>query len=197
MNVRLVTAPVVEPVDLGTARGHLRVDTTDDDDLITTMIAASRQRAEDITRRALLTQTWDYAIAEWPRGKAITLPFGNLASVTSVKWKDTDGVETTLTLTTDYLVETNGAACGRIVLPYAGTWPSGTLYPSNPITVRFVCGWTSAELVPATIRAGILMLLADLYENRESQINASTMMPYNRNPTADALLWPHRLWDEW
>lgn len=196
MILKLVTGPLVEPVDLASAKLHLRVDVTDDDDVIAAMITAATAHVEDVTRRKILTQTWDYSIPAWPSGKAIKLPFGNLATVTSVKWKDDDGTETTLTLTTDYLVETNGDQCGRIVLPYAGTWPSGTLYPSNPITIRYVCGWTSPLLVPAPIKAAILMHLADLYENRETQLVGTINAVYSENKTVERLLASYRLADE-
>ncbi len=100
--------------------------TTAEDDLLSAIITASREHVEDITRRALLTQTWDYYLDEFPCSDFIRLPFGNLQSVTSVKYKDSDGTETTLTENTDYIVETNGEGCGRIVLPYGETWPSFT-----------------------------------------------------------------------
>lgn len=196
MRVVLVTAPTVEPVDVAAVKEHLRIDTADDDEYLTLLIAAVRQHVENTTRRALLTQTWDYSLQEWPNGTAFKLPFGNLQSVTSVAWTDDDGTATTLTANTDYLVETNGPACGRIVLPYATTWPSGTLYPSNPITVRYVCGWTAPELVPGDLRAAIKMLVADLYENREAQLVANMTQAYSVNQTVHALLGSHRLWEE-
>jgi len=168
---------------------------TAEDDLLTSIIYAARERIEDVTRRALLTQTWDYYLDAWPSVNYIKLPFGNLATVTSVSWKDEDGTETTLTVTTDYLVETNGEACGRIVLPYAETWPSGTLYPSNPIKVRFVCGWTAAALIPKKIIAAMKLICGDLYSNRESQSVGQAQI-YFQNKTAAALLASARLWDE-
>lgn len=133
-----------------------------------------------------------YAPGRWPCGDRIVLPFGNLASVTSVSYKDTAGTETTLAVTTDYLVETNGEQHGAIVLPCGGTWPSASLYPSNPIKIRFVCGWTSAALVPFKIKAAMLLLCADLYENRESQILSG--YDYRPTKTVDALLASARLW---
>jgi uncharacterized phiE125 gp8 family phage protein len=171
--------------------------TTAEDDLLTDLITTAREHVEDICRRALLTQTWKYYLDAFPSDKDfIKIPFGNLASVTSVKWKDTDGTETTMTVTTDYLVETNGEGCGRIVLPYGESWPSDTLYPSNPITIEFVCGWTTAALVPFKIKAAILMIIADLWENREAQIVNPTMEPYSTNKTVMNLLASARLWDE-
>jgi uncharacterized phiE125 gp8 family phage protein len=131
---------------------------------------------------------------EWPEGDFIKLPFGNLQSVTSVSWKDTDGTETTLTALTDYLVETNGDGVGRIVLPYGGSWPSGELYPSNPIKIRFVCGWEAADDVPFKIKAAIKMVCSDLYENREGQ--SLNNLTYQENKTVQRLLASSRLFDE-
>jgi len=171
--------------------------TTAEDDLLTAIIQASREHIEDITRRALLTQTWYYYLDGFPSDKDyIVLPFGNLQSVTSIKYKDSGGTETTMTVTTDYLVETNGEGYGRIVLPYGVSWPSATLYPSNPITIEFVCGWTAAANIPSKIRTAAKMICSDLYENREAQIVNPTMEPYSVNKTVAALLASTVLWKE-
>lgn len=197
MKVTLVTAPVLDAVDLASAKLHLRVDGTDDDDAIAAMVGAAAAQVEAITRRKLLTQTWDYSLPCWPQGNAIKLPFGNLqyslpATAVTVTWKDEEGTVTTLVDGTDYLVETNGTECGRVVLPYAGTWPSGTLYPSNPITVRFVCGWDSPEDIPYPIIAAIKLLTAKLYESRGEDTVGQTV---HEDTTALMLLQPYRLWD--
>ena len=140
--------------------------TSAEDDLLEAIITASREAVEDITRRALITQTWDLFLDGWPEGDSIKLPFGNLQSVTHVKYTDCDGVEKTLAENVDYVVETNGDQCGRVVLPYDGSWPSDTLYTSNPIVIRFVVGWTTAALVPSKIKTAIKLLAADLHANR-------------------------------
>lgn len=193
--IRTVAKVLLATCDFGTTVIRLEA-TTYDDDLLTAIITASREYVEDITRRFLLTQTWDYYINGWPTANYIKLPGGNLQSVTSVKWKDTDGTETTLTATTDYLVEPNGEGIGRIVLPYGETWPSGTLYPSNPITIRYVAGWTTAALVPAKIRSAILLICADLYVNREGKILGLTRQEFLENVIIKRLLASSRLWDE-
>lgn len=161
--------------------------TAEDDDL-TDLIPEGRQEVEGLTSRALLTQSWDYFLDRWPDGDFIKLPFGNLQSVTSVSWKDTDGTETTLTVTTDYLVETRGDGIGRIVLPYGDSWPSGTLYPSNPIKIRFVCGWTSAALVPKNIKRAVKLAIEDSYYHGN---RSDILKPAIRN-----LVRNYRLWDE-
>jgi len=191
-----VVTPVIEPVTLAEIKKHLKIDDDidEDDELLTGIIAAARGHVENITRRALLSQTWEYCLQKWPESNYIKLPYGNLQSVTSVKWKDTTGTETTLTVTTDYLVEVNGEGCGRIVLPYGGSWPSDTLYPSNPITIAYVCGWTSALAIPYEIKAAIKLICTDLYVNREGKTLSS--YSYQENEAVQALLASYRLWDE-
>jgi uncharacterized phiE125 gp8 family phage protein len=56
----------VEPITLNEAKAHLRVFGTDDDGYITSLIAAARQSAESLTDRALLPQTWELALDEFP-----------------------------------------------------------------------------------------------------------------------------------
>lgn len=189
-----VVKPIIEPLSLAEIKSHLRVDDSSDDEMLSTIIQVAREQVEDITRRALLTSTWDFVLQEWPVENYIKLPYGNLQSVTSVKWKDTDGTETTLTAGTDYLVETNGENVGRVVLPYGESWPSDTLYPSNPITIRFVCGWTAASLIPAKIRAACKLIAGDIYQNREGKI--LTGQSYQENKAVMALLTNARIWDE-
>lgn len=182
----LVVRPTIEPISLAEAKDHLEEAESDKDEMIIATIQAAREIAEDIMRRALLTQTWNYCLKEWPSTDRIRLPFGNLQSVTFVKWKDCDGTETTLTEGTDYIVEKNDIECGYIVLPYGVSWPSGILYPSNPITIQHICGWTRAADVPQNIRSAIKLICTDLYKNREGQ--ELTSMVYVANPTVMKLL---------
>lgn len=192
--IRTVAKVLVAACDFDTTVIRLTA-TAVEDDLLNSIIKAAREHVEDITRRALLTQSWYYYLDNWPKTNFIKIPFGNLTTTNlSVKWKDTDGDETTLTLTTDYLIETNGDQCGRIVLPYGESWPSGTLYPSNPIKIAFTCGWTTAALVPYKIKAACLLIAADLYTNREGQVLSS--LNYHENKTVQMLLASSRLWDE-
>jgi uncharacterized phiE125 gp8 family phage protein len=199
MRLKLITAPTIEPVILNELKLHLRMDfdLLDEDEYLEALITTARGYVEDVISRKLLTQTWDYFLDCWPRANYIKLPFGNLqnevATAPIVSWKDSAGTETTLTVATDYLVETNGEGLGRIVLPYAVTWPSGTLYPSNPITIRFVCGWTAANLIPQRIKSAVLLLCSDLYESRGEPVIGQSVI---ENKTTDRLLASCRLFDE-
>jgi uncharacterized phiE125 gp8 family phage protein len=165
--------------------------TVSDDALLLEKLQSAIDDAEDFTGRQLLTATWKAYLDKFPVDKDyIELPFGNLQSVTAITYKDSAGTVTTMTVTTEYLVETNGDQCGRIVLPYGCSWPSVTLYPSNPICIEFVCGWTAAALVPSKIKSAILLGAADLYHCRETK----TDRPIYENKAVENLLYAKKLW---
>ena len=195
--LQLKTAPAVEPVSLSEMKNHLRVDSdiTIDDTLISSLIVAAREYVESFTSRALVTQTWYMHLNNFPAKDYIVLPFGNLQSVTSIKTKDKDGVETTLTAATQYLVDASDETAGRIVLPYSVSWLSlNNPYPFNPITIEFVCGYGLAVAVPESIKAAIKLLVGDMYENRESQVIGMGTISIVENKTAVNLLTPYRIW---
>lgn len=175
--------------------------TSIEDNLLNADIAAAREHVEDITRRAIITQTWDYFLNEWPPGNRIKLPNGNLQTSGFIMYYhevDTDGTKatTTMAVTDDYLIEQNGDQCGFVTLPYGETWPSFTKWPIQPIQIRYVCGWTTRALIPYKIKAACLLIAADLYVNREAQVLPMSGQAYQENRTVQRLLASSRLWDE-
>jgi uncharacterized phiE125 gp8 family phage protein len=168
---------------------------TTEDTLLTALITSARQYVEAVTRRQLITATWDFYLDMFPSHNFINIPLGKLQSITSMAYTDSDGTVTTMGVTTDYLVDSSSEP-GRIVLPFSGSWPSSTLYTVNPIAIRFICGYgATAADVPAAIRSAIKMTVEDLYENRSAVHNRAGVQ-IAENKTVLALLWPYRLWGE-
>jgi len=170
--LKSVTPPASEPVTLAEAKLHVRQDLDTDDTLITGLITAAREEVERICWHALLTQTWELVLDRWPAGDAIELPRPPLQSVTSVKYTDSSGAETTWSAA-NYVVDTDSTP-GRIVLAYSVTWPTVVLQPTGGIRVRYVAGWTSAANVPQAIKQALLLLVGHWYENREDTGKAAT-----------------------
>ena len=137
-----------------------------DDTLLTGLIQAAREYAEGYQNRALCTQTWELVLDSWPSESYIEIPLPPLQSVTSIKYKDTAGVESTWA-DTNYIVDID-SFLGRLVWGYGVTWPTVTLYPAGGIRIRFVAGYGLAAAVPGMTKAAILLLIGHLYENREA-----------------------------
>jgi uncharacterized phiE125 gp8 family phage protein len=195
--IRTVAKVITQASEFSTTVIRLTA-TSVEDDLLNAIIIVSREQAEYLTQRRFLTQTWDYFLDSWPDEDFIRLPYGNLQDGVGVApvitYTNSAGTITTMTVTTQYIVETNGKMCGRIVLPYGVSWPTFTPYPSNPIKIEYVCGWTTAALVPYRIKAAMKMICGDLYENREHQ-SAGSAQIYFENKTVERLLTAERLWD--
>ena len=187
MAIRLITAPSVEPVALDLAKSHLRVDHSYDDLLIAAYIEGARLFAEKFCGRALVTQTWELVLDEFPRdslrsstlplGPFIDVPLPPLQSVTSIKYDDAAGVEQTLA-TNAYTVDTVSEP-GRVA-PVT-SWPSGVISRIGAVRVRFVAGYSPstdsppdlAANVPESIKNAILLHTGMLYAQRESNVIAT------------------------
>lgn len=138
--LKLITAPAADAFDLTAAKIAMKVDHDADDDMVELALRSAVEMIEAETGRALITQTWDAFYQYWPARFLVPKP--KLQSVGSIKYKIADGTEDTLDSST-YIVDVEQEP-GRIVLADGAVWPSGTLYPVNPITIRFTCGYGAA-----------------------------------------------------
>jgi uncharacterized phiE125 gp8 family phage protein len=177
MSLKLITAPEDEPLTLAEAKAHLRVESTDDDTLITSLISSAREAVEGHTQRSLMLQTWELALPAFPtvcRADAslylfaIQIPKGPLSSITSVKYVDESGVLQTMD-EADYQPDDHSEP-PQLVPAYGTTWPATRAQP-NAVLIRYVAGYAEAENVPAQIKAWMKLRIATLYENRESVVS--------------------------
>lgn len=188
---KLVTAPATEPITLAEAKAQCRVDHTDDDDLLVAYIAAARTWWEETYGRALLAQTWDYAIDAFPDSDVLWLPKAPLQSVTSVTYYDDDLSTSTVFSSSNYQVDTT-AEPGRIALKDGVSWPSDALRLSSGVVVRFVAGYASEEAVPGPIKSALKLLVAQMYAFREPQVVGKTLAQVEF--AVEALSAPYRVW---
>lgn len=190
MDLVLVTAPVAEPIPTAAAKTHLRVDSTDDDEYIDSLVKASRRWVEQTYGLALVTQTWDGSLDGFPSGDTIVIPKRPLVSVTSVTYYDDDLSTSTVFSSTKYQVDT-AKRPPRIVIKNGESWPSDSLRLSSGVVVRFVAGFGAASTVPEDIEHAIKLLVGQLYTHREPEITGATVAKLGF--TIDNLLADHRL----
>ena len=106
LSLKLTSEPANEPVATADAKNYLRVDTSDDDTLIASMVKAARNTVEGYTKRALITQTWALRLDAMPSFPgvyffdslgAIDLPKLPIQSITDIKTYSLSNVESVLT----------------------------------------------------------------------------------------------------
>lgn len=189
MALTLIAAPTIEPITLAEAKLHCRVDSAADDTLITGLIVAARQQAEERTGRALITQQWRYDLAAFPIDH-VELPNPPLQSVQGITYLDAAGNRQTLA-GTEY--DVIAAESVGVALPaYGKAWPACRAHPGS-VQISFTAGYgLSAGNVPQAIRQWILLAIGTWYAQREAVITGTIVSELPRN-FWDALLDPYRI----
>jgi uncharacterized phiE125 gp8 family phage protein len=221
MGMRLVTAPAVEPVSLEQAKVHLRVDTADDDALIGMLISAARAHAENVCRRAFVTQQWDLFLDAFPLYSysgvlpgyvpADQLPSGWMTTRNyavrfrggriDLPFPTLQSVESVQYIDlggvlqtlapTQYVVD-NVSEPGAIT-PAPGTYWPATQNVTNAVQIRHTAGYGDDTAVPPGLKAWILMRVGAMYENREEIVVGQRVASIDL-PFVDRLLDPFRVW---
>ncbi|MBC8284362.1 MAG: phage head-tail connector protein [Nitrospinae bacterium] len=206
MALKIKTSPSLEPVTLAETKELLRIDDNNDDSLISSMVTAIRQQAEEWTSRSLLMQTWTLWLDEinigsrapdW-NGRVIVIPRPPLQSVTFIKTYDTENVGSVFDAS-NYFVDT-APSPGRIALNENSSWPT-SLRKISSVEIEFITGYgVSTDDVPEGIRQGMLQWIKLLFANKsklyESDESTPGLLEMNRIPIPPLvrILWePYRL----
>lgn len=189
MPAQLIAAPTIEPVTLAAAKAHLRVEITDDDNLIGTLITAARVHVEAATRRVLITQRWRLTYDRWPPDGLLELRMTPIQSVDAVSIADVNGNQTAV----------DGAAyqvdLAFVPARLALKVPIETLKPGQPlagIEIDVTAGYGASGLsVPQPLLLAMMMLVARWYETRDGTAIGS--VPASIAQGFEALIAPFRV----
>lgn len=189
----LVITPPDALVDLATAKAHLRIDGEDQDTLITAYVAAASAHIDGPggwLNRAIGAQTLELVLSGsawlgWGYGCALPLSCPPVATITSVKYLDVDGVQQTLSAGVYAL-----RADGSLALGFEQEWPSPR-DTGDAIRIRYTAGSTT---IPAAITAAVLLMAGDLYANRETVVIGDVAARIPMSTAVENLLAPYRNW---
>lgn len=166
----VIAGPAREPVTLAEVGLHARIDAATENSLLDIYIEAAREYFESAAAYTIHQQTLEITLDRWPRRDYIELPRATpLVSVSSITYYDGGGAATVWS-SAEYEVDTDSIP-GRVYLPVNGSWPSSDLRRQNAVRIRYVAGIADspASDAPAAIKLPVLMLVAGMYENRESE----------------------------
>lgn len=182
MGYKITSPAATEPVSVAELKAQLFIDGNDEDDLLLRLIKAATTAAEQITGRALITQTIEESFDCFPDN--LTLSLAPVQSVSSISYLDENGDSQTLVVA-DYVVDAVSVPT-RICLAPDKNWPliQNTV---NAVKVTYIAGYGDASAVPADIKQAILMKAGKMYCAREDV--KSTMAD-----ASDILLSIYRVW---
>lgn len=164
---RLNTAAGVEPVTTAEVKLYARVAHSVEDSIIASWIKAARKEAEDYQHRSYIQQTYIMTYDSFPES-CFDFPRPPLISVESIKYYDTDDVETVFA-SSNYFIDLN-SEIGRLSLNYGIAWPTVTLRPINAVIIDFTAGYgVDADAVPDSVKNAIYLYCTYMYENREAE----------------------------
>ncbi len=200
---KVTEAPDIEPITLEEAKSHLHIelDYTDEDALITSLIRTARRLCESYSGRSFMTQERVIKMDRFPSCEyynrsrlpnGITVPYGPIQSIDSVKYIDSDGNEVELTEDVDFKADLHSDLAR--IFP-TDTWPSTSNEP-NAVSVEYTAGFDAVsggtEEFPEEIRQAMLMQIGTLYENRQDEVLGTSVNKMNW--TSKALLDPYKVY---
>ncbi len=193
---------------------------TTSDPLLSMFVSAARMYAENITRRALITQSWKLVLdsfpmpamnissANWygpqwgvgPGPLSVTMPDGRTLYEIYLPMAPLQTVESIKYLDQNGVQQTLDpgqykvdavSEPGRLTPAYGCTWPA-TQNTASAVEIAYTCGFGAAAAVPAGIKQWILMRIGSMYEFRE-EVAILGRARIDPLPFVDGLLEPYRV----
>jgi uncharacterized phiE125 gp8 family phage protein len=186
-----------EPVTLAEAKTHLGEVWNDQDALITGLITAARERAEDATNRSLVDKTIELTLDGMPEAMYVRLYRGPLKAITSVKYMDADTgvmteVDSDIYKLDDrieparlYFSETPNIKTGYNTLQITYTVGYGNITENNAVV--------KVNPFPVTIKQAILMMVRTMYDFRDDMVKGAVINLVHKS--SEYLLSPYRIFE--
>lgn len=177
MAKQIIIKPTVEPLTVEEVSLDARIDDAAENTRLTAFIKAARERAEFLTGRALISQTWQESFNKFLSDE-IKLAINPVITITSIEYINTSGILTTLDPSNYQLVKSDGVC--KIIPAYGKTWPVVREY-SDAVKITYTAGYgDDATDVPFGIKQWMYMTIASWYKNRESlSETAMSELPHN------------------
>lgn len=162
MNPIPLAGPAVEPITLAEARSYLRLDGSDEDELVAALVVAARLTVERATRLLLIEQRWRYRVDRWPAGRTVALPLSPVMAVEAVR-VTLAGAAVASAAAEDLRLDAS-ADPARLLVAASVADPAAT---RGGIEIDLVCGFgAAAAAVPEPLRLAIRRLVAHWFERR-------------------------------
>ena len=179
---------MANPITVAEAQSHLRLGTLDADETLDLelMITTATEYASDFCNRPFYNKTVTVYCDSFPvsaRGSLVvhTTPDTD----PTVTYYDTD--HTLQTLTSVRTVTIGGRT--TLYPAFGASWPADCC--NEPSNISIVSD-TDTSAIPSAVKSAVLLLVGDLYENRENSVVGSGLVSTPVVLTAEKLLYPYK-----
>jgi uncharacterized phiE125 gp8 family phage protein len=161
MTIIELTPPTVEPLTLVEIRAHLRLDTEEENALLSALAIVAREHLKRETGLVLAARDFRLCLDDWPADGIVTIARGPVRAVTAVTVYDGDGEPQAVDLAGHLLDgEARPARLWLREMPEPGRMING-------IEVEFVAGFgESGHDVPETLKRAMLLHVAAMFACR-------------------------------
>ena len=164
MALQLRAGPAQEPVSLLEAKDFMRLDGSEDDVLVSTLITAARIHIETTLGKILITQNWSYFLDKWPQSKTTYLPIDPIQTIEEVRFHDAQGSYEVIPVE-DYSTD---IISNHPRIRFHGAKPVNATSHFNQLEIRFVAGFGDEPAdVPSDLKQALHMLAAHWFEQRD------------------------------
>lgn len=183
--LKVTVEPSTEPVSLPEFKTFAQYEDTDQDDLMTSLLKAARRKVERDCDVALITQTRQLRMDEFPCESAFEIHLAPVSAVV-ITYEDTASATQTFSAsnyTTDFV-----NLPPRVALVCGATWPC-TADELGAVTVTVTAGYGAAAAVPEEAKTAIKLLAREWFYNRcpTGETGAGIDMAYGS--LCDCLRW--------
>lgn len=179
--LHLITAATGRPVSLVEVKDYCRITDNTVDAKLDAFIeeaTAYLDGRDGILGRALLEQTWELRMDQFP--DQIDVPLPPFRSLTSIKYLDFNGNAQTLTASDYRLTNSDltdfGFGPATILPPYLGWWPGASIrFQPDAVRVRFIAGYATVSnggltgTIPRPIINWIMAYVLKRHDNPQDQ----------------------------
>jgi len=159
---KVVSITGADPLSLTTVKDHLRVSGSDEDALLTIYLNAALETVEEYLWRKLRLSTVSDSFPYWKSVFDLSFPIN---SITTIEYFE--DLETTATLGSGFYEVYDDAKIDNYLYRVGTTeLPEHVTDKKFPIKVTYTTGYTDGN-VPSAILNAMLLLVGDMYENRE------------------------------
>lgn len=179
-------APAAPAYSLSEVKELLRLTFTDDDAMLTALLDAASEAVEEMTGRALISQTWALTLPALASDTRVMLDRPPVQAITTITYYDGDNAQQTLDSGAYRLVKDGDKAMVRPV--DGGRWP--TMYDrEDAVTITYTAGFGASYVaIPPALRTA-MAILADHWFHRKEIEDGERSIP----PSVHNLVGLHRM----